>query len=126
MFTAIVLLCHLRIRAVWDDAAYFNYAFLGFVRNVLHASVNADYNLRRQGKRFLATLFFVRQWRYLMSPRTNFERHFAWMKRYSGRCLLLSPPDQLRKGLISEPWNGPLPLCQHAIKDGLNLAPFLR
>ena len=82
MFAAVVLLYHLRIRAVWADAAYFNYAFLGFVRNVLHASVNVDYNLRRQGKRFLATLFFIRQWRDLMSPRANIERHFAWMKRY--------------------------------------------
>jgi hypothetical protein len=84
MFAAVVLLYHLRIRAVWADAAYFNYAFLGFIRNVLHASVNVDYNLRRQGKRFLATLFFLRQWRDLMSPRTNIERHFAWMKRYFG------------------------------------------
>jgi hypothetical protein len=84
MFTAVLLLYQLRIRAVWADAAYFNYAFLGFVHDVLHASVNVDYNLRRQGKRFLATLFFVRQWRDLMSPRANIERHFAWLKRYFG------------------------------------------
>jgi len=62
----------------------FNYAFLGFVRDLLHASDNVDYNLRRQGKRFLATLFFIRQWRDLMTPRSNIERHFAWMKRYFG------------------------------------------
>ena len=62
------------------DAAYFNYQFLGFVRNVLHASVNVDYNSRRQGKRFLADLFFIHQWRDLMSPCANIERHFAWMK----------------------------------------------
>jgi hypothetical protein len=84
MFAAIVLLYRVRIRVVRADAAYFNYAFLGFVRNVLHASVNIDYNLRRQGKRFLADLFFIRQWRDLMSPRANIERHFAWMKRYFG------------------------------------------
>jgi hypothetical protein len=84
MFVAVLLLYHLRIRAVWADAAYFNYAFLGFVHDVLHASVNVDYNLRRQGKRFLATLFFVRQWRDLMSPRAHIERHFAWLKRYFG------------------------------------------
>lgn len=41
-------------------------------------------NLRRQGKRFLATLFFIRLWRDLMSPRANIERHFAWLKRYFG------------------------------------------
>ena len=71
MFITIVLLYHLPIRAVWADAAYFNYAFLGVIRNVPHASVNVDYDLRRCGKRFLATLFFIRQWRDLMSPRTN-------------------------------------------------------
>jgi len=84
MFIAVVLLYHLRIHIVRADAAYFNYAFLGFIRDVLHASVNVDYNLRRQGKRFLATLFFIRQWRDLTSPRANIERHFAWMKRYFG------------------------------------------
>jgi hypothetical protein len=84
MFVAVVLLYHLSIAAVWADAAYFNYAFLGFVHNVLHASVNVDYNLRREGKRFLADLFFIRQWRDLMSPRANIERHFAWLKRYFG------------------------------------------
>jgi len=82
--SGLVLLYHLRIHVVQADAAYFNYAFLGFVRNVLHASVNVDYNPRRQGKRFLADLFFIRQWRDLMSPRANIERHFAWMKRYFG------------------------------------------
>ena len=66
------------------DAAYFNYPSLGFVHNVLHASVNVGYNLRRQGKRFLADWFFIRQWRDLMSPRANIERHFAWLKRYFG------------------------------------------
>jgi hypothetical protein len=84
MFAAVVLLYHLSIAAVWADAAYFNYTFLGFVHNVLHASVNVDYNLRREGKRFLADLFFIRQWRDLMSPRANIERHFAWLKRYFG------------------------------------------
>jgi len=84
MFMAVVLLYHLRILIVRADAAYFNYQFLGFIRNVLHASVNVDYNPRRQGKRFLADLFFIRQWRDLISPRTNIERHFAWMKRYFG------------------------------------------
>jgi hypothetical protein len=84
MFAALLLLYHLRIHIVRADAAYFNYAFLGFVHNVLRASVNIDYNPRRQGKRFLADLFFIRQWRDLMSPRANIERHFAWMKRYFG------------------------------------------
>jgi hypothetical protein len=84
MFAAVVLLYHLRIHVVRADAAYFNYSFLSFVRNILHASINVDYNLRRQGKRFLADLFFIRQWRDLMSPRAHIERHFAWLKRYFG------------------------------------------
>ena len=77
MFATVLLLYHLRIRIVWADAAYFDYAFLGFIHDVPHASVNADFNLRRQGKRFLATLFFVRQWRDLMSPRANIKGHFV-------------------------------------------------
>lgn len=84
MFTAVVLLYRLRILIVRADGAYFNYQFLGFVRHVLRASVNVDYNPRRQGKRFLADLFFIRQWRDVMSPRANIERHFAWLKRYFG------------------------------------------
>lgn len=84
MFMAVLLLYRLRIHILRADAAYFNYAFLGFVRRVPRASVNVDYNLRRKGKRFLAELFFIRQWRDLMRPRANIERHFAWMKRYFG------------------------------------------
>jgi len=84
MFLAVVLLYGLRILIVRADAAYFNYAFLGFVHTILCASVNVDYNLRRQGKRFLATLFFLRQWCDVMGPRTNIERHFTWLKRYFG------------------------------------------
>jgi hypothetical protein len=84
MFMTVVLLYHLRILIVRADAAYFNYQFLGFVRTVLHAAVNVDYNPRRQGRRSLADLFFIRQWRDLMSPRANIERHFACIKRYFG------------------------------------------
>ena len=61
MFAPVVLLYHLRIHIVRANVAYFNCAFRGFVRNVLLASFNVDYNLRRQGKRFLADLFFMRQ-----------------------------------------------------------------
>jgi len=61
MFLAVVLLYHARILVVRADAAYFNYQFLGFIRTVLGASVNVDYNPRPQGKHFLADLFFIRQ-----------------------------------------------------------------
>jgi len=66
------------------DAGYFTYPILNFIRTVLHASFMIDYNLRRRGKRFLATRFFVNQWRFHLRPRATIERHFAWAKRYFG------------------------------------------
>jgi hypothetical protein len=54
-----------------------------FVRT-LGAIPVIDYNLRRRGKRFLATPFFVDQWRRLRAPRTAVERCFAFLKRYFG------------------------------------------
>jgi hypothetical protein len=74
----------LQITLVRADAAYFTYPILGFIRGVLGASAVIDYNLRRQGKRKLATLFFLRQWRFHQLPRRIIERHFAWAKRYFG------------------------------------------
>jgi len=43
----------MRIPVVRADAAYFNYAFLSFICDMLHASVSIDYNLisRRRGVR---------------------------------------------------------------------------
>lgn len=66
------------------DAGYFTYPILNFIRTVLQAGFMIDYNLRRQGKRFLATRFFVNQWRFHLRPRSTIERHFAWAKRYFG------------------------------------------
>ncbi len=72
------------VQLVRADAGYFTYPILNFVRTVLGAGFMIDYNLRRRGKRFLATLFFLNQWRFHQRPRTNIERHFAWAKRYFG------------------------------------------
>jgi hypothetical protein len=66
------------------DAGYFTYPILNFIRTVLQAGFMIDYNLRRKGKRFLATRFFVNQWRFHLRPRATIERHFAWAKRYFG------------------------------------------
>jgi hypothetical protein len=55
-------------------------AVLGFLHNVLHVSVNVDYNLRRQGKRFLAGLFFIRQRRDLTSPWAKIKR-LSWLEQ---------------------------------------------
>lgn len=72
------------ITLVRADAAYFTTSIMWFIRSALQASFVIDYNLRRQGKRFLATLFFIDQWRFHSRPRAIIERHFAWAKRYFG------------------------------------------
>ena len=72
------------IAIVRADAAYFSYALLNYVRIVLRAGFMIDYNLRKQGKKALATLPFIRQWRFHSKFRTVIERHFAWAKRYFG------------------------------------------
>ncbi len=43
-----------------------------------------DYNPRRRGKKFLAALLCVNQWRFYMGPRAIIERHFAWVECYFG------------------------------------------
>ncbi len=72
------------VSIVRADAGYFTYPLLNFIRVVLRAGFVVDYNLRRRGKRFLATLFFLSQWRVAQRPRATIERHFAWAKRYFG------------------------------------------
>jgi len=72
------------ITLVRADAGYFTTSIMWFIRSVLNASFVIDYNLRRKGKRFLATLFFIDQWRFHLRPRSIIERHFAWAKRYFG------------------------------------------
>ena len=71
------LLLGLRVLVVYADAAYFDRRFFA------HAAV--DYNLRRAGKRKLVDPFFLQQWRRLViRPRSDIERHFAWIQRYFG------------------------------------------
>ena len=50
------------IQLVRADAGYFTIPTMTFIRDILGASFAIDYNLRRQGKRFLVTLYFVEQW----------------------------------------------------------------
>jgi hypothetical protein len=74
-----------RVLVVYADAGYFDWRFLRVVGEILGAHAAVDYNPRRSGKRKLATLFFLGQWRRLViTPRSDIERHFAWMKRYFG------------------------------------------
>lgn len=49
------------IAIVRADAGYFTAPIMNFIRVVLHAGWVIDYNLRRRGQHFLATLFFLRQ-----------------------------------------------------------------
>ena len=84
LLTLAVALYGLSFTIVRADAGYFTYAILNFIRTVLGAGFMIDYNLRRKGKRFLATRFFVNQWRFHLRPRSTIERHFAWAKRYFG------------------------------------------
>jgi len=82
-----------QILIVRADAGYFVTSILWFIRSVLKAGFIIDYNLRRQGKKKIATLFFINQWRYHLGPRSIIERHFAWAKRYfklTGCCKGLS------------------------------------
>jgi hypothetical protein len=74
-----------QVLVVYADAGYFDWRFLRVVHEFLRAHAAVDYNPRRSGKRKLATLFFLGQWRRLVTtPRSDIERHFAWMKRYFG------------------------------------------
>lgn len=73
----------LRISVLYADAGYYTYRFVAFVRALGIIPVIDD-NLRRLGKRFLATLFFLDQWRRMRAPRSAVERYFAFLKRYYG------------------------------------------
>ena len=84
LLTLAMLCFGFSITLVRADAGYFTTPIMCFIRFVLHASFVIDYNLRRKGKRFLATLFFIDQWRFHLPPRAIIERHFAWAKRYFG------------------------------------------
>lgn len=101
LLTLMVLCFGFTIRLVRADAGYFTTPIMTFIRVVLRASFVIDYNLRRKGKRFLATLFFVDQWRFHLRPRAIIERHFAWAKRYFG--------------LESAQWAGLVAAYQHTV-----------
>lgn len=81
----VALLLGLKVLVVYADAAYFDKRMFWVVQNVLGAHPAIHYNLRKAGKKKLATLEFLEQWQRLVTaPRTAIERHFAWLKRYFG------------------------------------------
>jgi len=74
-----------QVLVVYADAAYFDRRFFRIVCDILGAHAAVDYNLRRAGKCKLVQPFFLRQWwRLVIQPRSDIERHFAWIKRYFG------------------------------------------
>ena len=85
MILVTAILYVFRVLIVYADAAYSDWRMFKVVHDILGAHPAVNYNVRRSGKRKLATLFFLEQWwRLVIIPRTAIERHFAWMKRYSG------------------------------------------
>lgn len=79
------MLFGLTVAIVYADAAYFDARFRTWVRRFLHARTAVDYNVRRKGKRQVASRTFMRYWRHcVLGPRAVIERHFAWVKRYFG------------------------------------------
>jgi hypothetical protein len=99
LLTLAASLFHFPIAIVRADAIYFTYPIMNFIRTVLHAGFVIDYNPRRKGRTFLATLPFIRRWRHYLGFRAVIERHFAWAKRYFG--------------LETARWRGLLPAWQH-------------
>lgn len=80
-----VALYGFQVLVVYAAAAYFDRRFFLVVQEILCAYPAVDYNVRRAGKRKLATLFFLGQWhRLVITPRSDIKWHFAWMKRYFG------------------------------------------
>lgn len=85
MLLVTAILYGFRVLVVYADAGYFDRRTFWVVQEVLHAHPAINYNLRRSGKRKLATPFFLEQWhRLVIVPRKAIERHFAWIKRYFG------------------------------------------
>lgn len=115
----VVLVYRIPIRLVWADAAYFSKDIFGFIKEVLKASFAIDYNLRRKGKKYLATFFFIGQWKRLLRPRTAIERYFARLKRYFGlelkaeglvtawRCAFLANISMLAVAMIAHRYQRP-------------------
>lgn len=94
-----------------------------------------DDTLRRLGKRFLATPFFLDRWPRLRAPRTVAERCFAFLKLsdglkdFHGKGLMAVWQDaplvhsaMLAGALIAYPLNRPdLLTCRaHVLADGTN------
>lgn len=74
-----------KIERVYADAAYFTKDIVWFIGKVLSAIAFIDYNLRRKGKKAVATLEFLSFWNTeVLGKRSTIERFFGIVKRYYG------------------------------------------
>jgi len=76
------LLFSLPVSVIRADAAYFTRSILAFITDVLQAVPCVVFNPRRAGKRSLATLEWIAQYRRERGKRGYIERFFALLKRY--------------------------------------------
>jgi hypothetical protein len=74
----------LTIRVVRADAAYWTTAILAFILYGLQAWPAVDYNLRRLGKKFIASVEFLKWWRRQRDKRADSERCLGILKRWYG------------------------------------------
>lgn len=73
------------VKKVFADAAYFSKKIIFFIGKILKAKAYIDYNVRRRGKKGIATLEFLSYWyRDVLNPRSTIERFFGIVKRYYG------------------------------------------
>jgi len=81
---------------------------LAYIHTVLRAGFVIEYNLRKQGRKALATLPFIRQWRFHLKLRSMIERTSpgtnaisAWQPPAGKACL---PPINIRLWSIVSYW----------------------
>jgi phosphotransferase system glucose/maltose/N-acetylglucosamine-specific IIC component len=84
LLLAVWLFYSLIVLIVRADAAYFDRKTLGIIRNLFGAKAYVDYNVRRKGKKFLATLPFLWWWKEQLAKRGAIERSIAILKRWYG------------------------------------------
>lgn len=72
----------LPVEVVRADAAYYTKAVIGFIVEVLKATPKVVYNPRKAGKKAVATLEWVAQYRQDRGKRGYIERFFALLKHY--------------------------------------------
>jgi hypothetical protein len=72
------------VQVVRADAAYWTVNILRFILFWMRAWPGIDYNLRRMGNKFVASLEFLHWWRGQRDKRADIERTFAILKRWYG------------------------------------------